>query len=101
MLTVFQATPLTTTLKSSLSSYSGDLRPANFYQRTRRNAKLHTLTSHNGTRQVCLDYILVATLVYPIRPVVLCTALVSFGPTFVFGGPDKSLRRSSFTTGPS
>ena len=37
------------------------LRPANFYQQPRRNAKLHTFTSHNGTRQVCLDYVLVPT----------------------------------------
>ncbi len=37
------------------------LRPANFYQQPGRNAKLHTFTSPNGTRKVCLDYILVPT----------------------------------------
>ena len=37
------------------------LSPANFYQQPRSNAKLHTFTSHNGTRQVCLDYVLIPT----------------------------------------
>ena len=39
---------------------SRKLRPANFYQQPRRNAKLHTFVGPND-RRVCLDYILVPT----------------------------------------
>ncbi len=84
------------------------LRPANFYQQPRRNAK-RTFTSPNGTRQVCLDYILVPTrwirsvrsssVMHRTRLVLSDHRPIVTNLRLRIRRPRPTLRRSIFTTG--